>query len=233
MENLQETPQRRYIIGDTETTGLKGKKACEVGLIEIDAGCNVIQTWSSLIDPQKPIEPGAAAIHGITDEMVATEPTMEEFVERDLAGGLTGEIVLICHNVRFDQEMLEPIGCIVDTLCTLEESRQIRHLMPGLENCKLQTLREYFGIERNNAHRALDDCMVTLQVLKKLLELSGRTIEDIAQTRVRDIHQMPWGKFVGQPILSLPRWYIQNRLELEDLEPNLRRSLEKALLMAA
>lgn len=235
MENLQETVVQRFIIGDTETAGLPPhKKACEVGLIEIDpVTLDVRQTWSSLIDPLIPITPGASAIHGITDAMVAREPTMAEFVTRDLGGGLSGQIALICHNVPFDKELLEPIGYVSHTLCTLFESRQVRHLMPGLENCKLQTLREYFGIPANSAHRALDDCYVTLAVLKELVRLTGRTVEDLAKAQVRDVHVMPWGKFVGQSIATLPRWYLKDRLALPDLESNLRRSLENALAMAA
>jgi DNA polymerase III epsilon subunit-like protein len=233
METQEIVPEHSFFIGDTETTGLKNKRACEVALVQIDpVDLSVIRTFSSLIDPQQPIEDGAAAIHGITNEMVKAEPTMDEFVAHPayLNGGILGEITLICHNVTFDLPLLESIGCITRTVCTLEESRAIRHLLPGLENCKLQTLREYFGIERNNAHRALDDCMVTLAVLKEILRITGRTLDALADVKERVIHRMPWGIHVGKPLHEVPVPYLQWMLT-RDINKNLRTSVEKSLAM--
>lgn len=234
MENPDFVVERAHYIGDTETTGLKNKRACEVALMKIDpVTCDVLWSISSLIDPQQPIEAGAMAIHGITNEMVANEPTMAEFVahRRYLNGGLQGELTLICHNVAFDLPLLEPIGAITRTLCTLEESRAIRHLLPGLENCKLQTLREYFGIEQNNAHRALDDCEVTRRVLKEILRITGRTLDSLADATVRTVHLMPWGMHSGKPLHEVPAPYLHWVLAQEGIHNNLRTSITKSLAM--
>lgn len=223
----------KFVIGDTETAGLgPEKKVVEIGLMEIDPiTLDVIDSINSLIDPEIPINPGATAIHGITDEMVKTAPTMAEFVQYTLGGGVPGEITLICHNVPFDKPLLLPIGNITRTLCTLFESRQVQNLMPGLENCKLQTLREYFGIEANAAHRALDDCEITRRVLIELIRLTGRSLEDLAGATDRTVHTMPFGKHIGVPILQLPKQYLQWALANMDLEENLKRSMEKALAL--
>lgn len=227
--------RHRFFIGDTETAGLgASKKTCEVGLIEIDP-VTIEPIWSinSLIDPEIPIDPGAMKIHGITNEMVKHEPTMAQFVahERYLNGGLQGEITLICHNVAFDLELLEPIGTITRTICTLEESRLIRKVhLPGIANCKLQTLREYFQIPQNNAHRALDDCEITRQVLKHIVRLSGRTLDQLADASERTVHHMPWGKHVGKPLHEVPAGYLRYVLdECDGASKNLRTSIQKVL----
>lgn len=223
----------KFVIGDTETAGLgEHKRIVEIGLMEIDPiTCDVIDSINSLIDPQIPIQAGAAAIHGITDEMVANAPTMAEFVQHTLGGGIDGEITLICHNVPFDKPLLLPIGNITRTVCTLFESRQIQGQLTGLQDCKLQTLRTYFGFPENAAHRALDDCDITRQLLKKLLEITGRTLEDLAAATDRTVHTMPFGKHQGVPLMQLPGQYVRWVLENLQLEDNLKRSLEKVLAL--
>lgn len=70
-----------------------------------------LSTTSSLIDPEIPIEPGAQAIHGITAEMVAEEPTIEEFVEVIMGGRIEEPCTLIAHNcVTGDHEVLTLAG---------------------------------------------------------------------------------------------------------------------------
>ena len=221
----------KFIIGDTETCGIgRDNVACEVGLMHIDpVSFDVLWEISSLIDPEHPISEGAGAIHGITQEMVEDEPTMSEFVEHRLKGGITGDLTLICHNVPFDIKSLSPIGSISRTVCSLFEARQSLTHLKDLQNHKLQTLAAYFGITPGTAHRALGDCDTTRQVLKKICEITGRTLEQLAQAKDRVVHTMPWGAHKGLLIIMLPKPYITWLLALPDLEINLRKSLEKAM----
>ena len=69
------------------------------------------QTWSSLIDPEIPIEPGAQAIHGISSAMLECEPTIEEFVQVILGGRIEEPCTLIGHNcLTGDHEILTEAG---------------------------------------------------------------------------------------------------------------------------
>jgi DNA polymerase III epsilon subunit-like protein len=221
---------KRYVIGDTETCGLgEDKKACQVGLIEIDP-VTLEPLWSieSLIDPQWPIGEYATSMHGITNEMVADEPTMDEFVKHRLPGGrLTGEVTLICHNIKFDEDLLTPIGTVTRGICTLNESR---HWIKGPANYKLATLAEYYGIVANDAHQALADCFTTLEVLKQIVKVSGRTLDQLADVKVREVLVQPWGMHAGKLMIDVPESYLQWMLrDCEDLEPNLKRAVQKAL----
>lgn len=221
--------QLRYIIGDTETAGLGAEKlAVEIALREVDEELNTIQEWQSLIDPGIKINPDAMAIHGITDRMVWDAPTPDEFVEHVLKGKLDGDICLIGHNVQFDFSMLECIGNITHTVCTLELARAF---VQGPENYKLQTLREFFHIPEDAAHRAMGDVNVTHQLLKEIVRISGRPILQHALTEERVIHNMPFGKHAGKPLYELPVPYIRWLLALPDIDRNLRASLDTVLLL--
>ena len=64
-----------------------------------------VSTWSSLVNPEQPIPPGATAIHGISDEMVASEPTFKQL--SSTIAGVLSDCDLTGYNVeRFDRRCL-------------------------------------------------------------------------------------------------------------------------------
>lgn len=215
----------RYFIADTETTGLKKAKAVEIAFMEIDPmTLDILSTTSSLIDPEIPIEPGAQAIHGITAEMVAEEPTIEEFVEVIMGGRIQEPCVLIAHNVRFDKPFFEPVMNVQETFCSLS---LCRHMYPSeTENHRLGTMKEFLKLEGGPAHRALGDIMTVHQMLQVMLPLTGKTLLDHLQTPARTIYTMPWGEHKGKALADVPRDYRAYLLSLGDLEEDLRRSLK-------
>ena len=220
----------RFLICDTETSGLGPKrKAVEVAVLEVDAELNIIQQWESLIDPECPIDEGAEFIHGISADMVKDAPTMEEFVTHVMGGQLEGELVICGHNCKFDIPMLHPLGNLVYSVCTLELARAC---VTGPVNFKLETLREFFGIPaQGTAHRAMADVRTTYELLKRILPMSGRTLEQHALTEETVIHTMSFGKHAGKALFDLPAPYISWLLALPDLDSNLRKSLEVAKLL--
>jgi len=215
----------RFIIFDTETTGItKDKQAVEVALLEIDENMEPLGSASSLIRPSVPIAPQAAAIHGITEEMLVNAPTITEWVDSVFEGGLEGDIVLIGHRISFDEPLFEPIGNVVATLDTLRLAQQYAH---GAPNRKLDTLKAHFSLPGGGeSHRAMADVLTCHQLLQKLLPMTGRSLVDLADTGDAVVHHMPWGKHEGTLLLDLPRGYRKWLRELEDLDPSLRRSLE-------
>lgn len=220
-----------YLLADTETAGLGAeKRACEIALRLIDEDMNTLQEWDSLVDPEIPINPAASLVNGITDDMVRTAPTITEFMPHVLGKPFDGDICLIGHNVTFDLPLIVEanVGNITHTVCTLELARAY---ITGPANYKLQTLREFFAIPENNAHRALGDVDVCHQLLKKIVELSGRSLLQHAETEERVIHVMSFGKHAGKPLYDLPLPYMQWLLALPDLDSNLRKSLEIARLL--
>lgn len=233
MQVQQEAEVRElaFVIADTETTGLTGP-AIEIALREICPDTlETLGECQSLIDPGKeyPIEPGAQAVHGISDAMVADAPTLDEFltVPGYLDGRFDGrDIVLIAHNAQFDEKRLRRIGNIVSSICTLFHARQL--IVDETPNHKLPTLREHFGFPANEAHRAMNDVATTHRLLRELMGRAGRrTLRDFYQTQETTIHRWPFGKYRGLLLMDTPKDYLTWFKKQPDVEANLKKSIER------
>jgi DNA polymerase-3 subunit epsilon len=111
---------------DVETTGLdvdQGDRVCEVALLRIQDTREVAR-FSSLVQPQRAISARAAAVHGITDDMLRTAPHFPSLIAT--LRPLLHDTVLVAHNAQFDVRFLRhefalaqqelPLLAIVDTL---------------------------------------------------------------------------------------------------------------------
>lgn len=94
-----------YYILDTETAGLSGG-VVELAWLRVDSALNVQESFVSRCNPQRKIDAGAYAVHGISDADVASAPVLAE-----LATLLPEQIDMIAHNcVTGDHEVLTPTG---------------------------------------------------------------------------------------------------------------------------
>ena len=170
---------------DLETTGLDPilDRIIEIGAIRFDRQGNVLDTFQSLVNPGRPSDPRAFAVHQISDaELLDAEPA-SIVLERFL--GFLGEpsrSTLIAHNASFDASFLgaelnrsgfAPIGStIIDTLAL---SRQT---FPSLRSHRLDSLAKQFGFDRSDTHRALSDCK---RVMSLWLAISDQVSESPRQ----------------------------------------------------
>lgn len=201
----------RPIYYDTETTGIK---PAQDRIVEIAAYDPVLDLqFVSLVQPGCPIPTEAAAIHGISNEMVASAPTFAE-VGQAFIDFCSGEVVLIAHNgdsfdlpfLRYECERNKLSLPACKTLDTLKWARRYR---PDLPRHSLQILREVYGIPPNTAHRALDDVIVLHRLFQLMID--DLTIEDVYNLlcRPRTLQHMPFGKHQGQPLNQIPRTYVR------------------------
>lgn len=87
---------------DIETTGLEwaeGHRIIELAALLYDESGSCRHEWVQRVNPQRPIDPKAQAVHGITFEMVAHEPTFDKVAPR-LAKLLGGVNLVVAHNGR-------------------------------------------------------------------------------------------------------------------------------------
>ena len=218
----------RYIFGDTETTGL-GKDAgiVEISWVETDENFNEVSRHYSLINPDKPIQPGAMGAHGITEAMVADSPTISEFMEEagyplDVEGG-----VLVAHNAAFDIVHFAPWMREPLTLCTMKAARVI---YPEADNHKLTTLKYYLGLEgcHDRAHSADEDVNVLMQLVKRMCRDAECGLPELLhiQNIPRKIHKMSFGKHRGKALSELPKDYVNWLLtKADNIDSDLRASL--------
>lgn len=220
----------RYIIGDTETTGVDAnKQAVEIAMMEIDGQLNVLGTADSLIKPTCEISPEAAAVHNITAEMLVDKPTIDQWVLDAFGGPLEGAVTLCGHRVGFDKPLFAPVCNVVRTLDTLPLA--FEHIRDA-ENKKLGTLKAHLGFpEMGDQHRAMSDVWDVYHLIKYFCEYLSMSLEELITTPYT-VHYMPWGKHEGKYLQDVPRSYRDWLLDkATDLDPNLRRSLEQVALM--
>ncbi len=144
---------------DLETTGTNATRdrIIEVGLCEV-AGGELVEQWSSLVNPGRPISPFIQNYTGICDAMVKQAPRFCDLAE-DLRDRLQGKL-LVAHNARFDHGFLKNefrrlgLNFAPRLLCTLKLSGK---LYPGHRRHGLDALIERHGLNCQARHRALDD----------------------------------------------------------------------------
>lgn len=150
----------RFIAFDLETTGtVPGvDQIVEIGAVRfIDGQPEAI--FSTLVDPQRPIPPGASAVNGISDEMVKGKPLIDSLLPS--FAEFCADDILVAHNAPFDTQFLSadikkfelaaPKGIVLDTLPIA------RKVFPGLPNYKLGTLVQHLKIPTTEFHRAEED----------------------------------------------------------------------------
>ncbi|HEX7120030.1 MAG TPA: exonuclease domain-containing protein [Longimicrobiales bacterium] len=164
-----------YVVVDVETTGggaSRGDRVTEFAAIRIRGTGEVLEEFTTLVNPERPIPPFITRLTNITDEMVRDAPRFGEIageVRRLLEGG-----VFVAHNVSFDWrfvghelERATGLGLEGRRLCTVKLARRV---VPEVASRSLGSLTEYFGIDNDARHRAFGDARATAAVLLRLLE---------------------------------------------------------------
>ncbi len=201
----------RPIFYDTETTGVRSDKDRIVELAAFDPVQN--RTFVQLINPGIPIPPEASAIHGISNEMVSNAPTFAE-VGTSFIEFCRGHVVLIAHNNdSFDKPFMENEykrhNVVMPTWQFADSLKWARKYRPDLPRHTLQSLREVYGIESNQAHRALDDVIVLHKVFAAMVDDLPMEVVMQLISRPMVLTRMPFGKHQGKPLAEIPRHYIQ------------------------
>jgi DNA polymerase-3 subunit epsilon len=165
-----------YTVFDTETTGLQpsaGDEIIQVGAVRIVNGRLLRQEiFDQLVDPRIPLKPEGIPIHGITEDMVRGQPTID--VVLPAFHEFCSDTVLVAHNAAFDMRFLQ----------LKEESTGIRFQQPVLdtlllsavihpsqESHRLESIAERLGINVIGRHTALGDSFVTGEVFLKMVGL--------------------------------------------------------------
>ncbi|MBG9992614.1 VRR-NUC domain-containing protein [Pseudoalteromonas sp. NZS37] len=160
-------PNRVYSVVDIETTGgLKGgNRITEIGVVKVQHG-KVIDTWTSLVNPERHIPGFITSLTGISDSMVYNAPVFAD-IAKPLLDKLAGSI-FVAHNVNFDYGFIkkecEMAGHFfkMPKMCTVVESRKA---FKGLKSYSLGNLSSHFNLNLTSHHRALADATATAELL--------------------------------------------------------------------
>ena len=182
-----------FIVLDLETTGASPTTGCaitEIGAIAIRGG-EILEEFSSFVNPQVALPEYIVNLTGITDEMLIDAPPINEvfpdfieFIDRH------EHVHLVAHNAPFDIGFLKAAATQLshiwpkyEVIDTVKLARRVIE-RSEIENYKLGTLSQFFNTKALPNHRALDDVKTTVEVLHRLIErLSGYEVFTIAQLK--------------------------------------------------
>ena len=161
-----------YSIVDIETTGngYRGQKITEISIFLFD-GKQIIDEYTSLVNPEQHIPPFITNLTGITDAMVRYAPKFYEIAKK--VEEFTRDTIFVAHNVNFDYNIVKDefksLGFEFKRkkLCTVRLSRKI---IPGLRSYSLGNICASENIPINGRHRAKGDAEATTELFRRLIE---------------------------------------------------------------
>ena len=196
------------VVVDLETTGLHaagGDRIVEIGAARFRDG-EPVSEFDVLVNPMRPISPGASRVSGLTDDMVADAAPIRDVLPAFFA--FVSDSPLVAHNAVFDLSFL---ACAASELgmsprdnlviCTCELSRAV---LPRLRSHSLANLVTALDLDAQVAHRALKDVHATWALLGALLacdpEYSKLTVPEILELQGGSIPWPVWAKGSGAPV---------------------------------
>ena len=165
------TMVQSYVSIDLETTGLNPKtdKITEIGAVKVENGV-LKDTFSTLVNPGRKLDPRVAELTGIRDEDLRGAPFIREVLPDLLV--FLGDLPLLGHSVLFDFSFLKK-ACVNEKLelekQAVDTLKIARKYLADLEHRSLDFLCVHYGIP-HQAHRALEDAKATDLLYRRLTE---------------------------------------------------------------
>jgi len=180
---------------DIETTGLDPQRDAiiEIGAVRFN-GRRIEDEWFTLINPGRPISQFITQLTGITNEMVAHAPHLQDVLKS--LDEFIADATIVGHNIPFDISFFKrhKLFAFNETIDTYEMASV---LLPGTSRYNLGSLAQVLAVPLPATHRALDDAMATHGIYLRLhnlaLELPGDLLEEIVQLS----EPLVWGGYWG------------------------------------
>lgn len=172
---LQTMSEHSYCVVDLETTGLSVTEDCVIELAALRVRNGICKAeFSVLIQCEKQLPASITALTGITQDIlncegISCEQALSEFLD------FVGTDRLVSHNAAFDCQFLQSLcrKCQKPMLSNqwTDTLNLARRKIDDVENYHLETLANYFSLEMEQTHRALEDCYIAQGIYEKLNEI--------------------------------------------------------------
>ncbi|HID64182.1 MAG TPA: hypothetical protein EYP49_15795, partial [Anaerolineae bacterium] len=178
---------RIYVALDLETTGLRPEHDAiiEIGAVKFRQN-EVLETWSSLINPQRRIPHKITQLTGITQAEANQAPTLSSVISS--LRSFVKDYPLVGHNVPFDLGFLKRHNLFLNNPA-IDTFELASILLPHAARYSLGTLADALGITFPTRHRALDDALATkdlfLGLLQQASQLDLSVIREISRLAAR------------------------------------------------
>ena len=172
-----------YAIVDIETSGgtPKESKVIEIAII-IHDGFKIIDSYETLVNPEKSIDWFVTKLTGISNKDVANSPKYFEVAKTIFK--LLENRVFVAHNIGFDYPIIRNefrslgLDIRLPHLCTIQTSRV---LIPGVDSYGLKNLSTHLNIELDSHHRAMADTKATAEIFSKLYAIADGNLENFTR----------------------------------------------------
>ncbi|MFI3238818.1 MAG: PolC-type DNA polymerase III [Lachnospiraceae bacterium] len=199
-----DTLRDSYVVFDIETTGFSPvkNKIIEIGAVKVVDG-EVVDKFSSFVNPEVPIPFEIVELTGIQDNMVSNAPFIEQVLP-EFFGFCKGS-KLVAHNASFDMSFIienaDRLNMTQDFvyLDTLQLSRV---LFPGNNKHTLDAMAKILKVPLGNHHRAVDDAACTALIFNKLIVMC----EDQGVFTLEQVNEL--GKNSDKAIGKLPYYHV-------------------------
>ena len=166
---MTEKKTKKYAVVDLEATGASHSASIiQVGIVIIENE-QIIQTYTTDVNPHKPLSKAIIRLTGITDAQLQQAPDFSE-VAADIYH-LIDDCVFVAHNVKFDANLLaehlflEGFELLTPRVDTVELAQVF---YPTFEKYSLGNLTELLKIDLSDAHTAIADAKATAELFLKL-----------------------------------------------------------------
>lgn len=181
-------PMQTIVCLDIETTGLDpdNDAIIEIGAVKFK-GNRVEAEYQTLLNPRRPINQFITNLTSITNAMVMNAPllsdVLREFVD------FAGDAPILGQNIGFDLSFFYKVGALKQNQA-IDTYELASVLLPNASRYNLGALATRLGVVQQNAHRALDDARVTMEVYHKLCTL----LDDLPGELIAEILRAAEGK---------------------------------------
>ncbi len=173
-----------FIAFDLETTGCSPdfSEIVEIGAVRFRLDGTELGQFRQLVDPRGHIPAATTAIHGITDDMVAGQPTIEEVLPDFLEFMGDADAIGMAHNAAFDvgfiNRALHRCGAVCPLTPVIDTVRLSRRRVHDCRRYTLAALGQHFRVADYVEHRALSDSLVLKDVFLGVMRV-GTPIETV------------------------------------------------------
>ncbi len=225
----------RQIVLDTETTGLEvsqGHRIIEIGCVELVDRELTGNQFHCYLNPQREIDAGAQAVHGLSNEFLADKPLFADIQAAFLEYVEGSELII--HNAAFDRGFIDyelsllgaPPRKLADYCVAITDTLELaRRKHPGQKN-NLDALCKRYQID--NSHRELHGALLDARILADVyIRMTGGQASLVLQA---DDNQEQGGEMEVSPVSSERRPLRIVRALPEELAAHEQRldSLQKA-----
>ena len=166
-----------YSVIDLETTGIyvNSAKIVEISAVRVRNG-QVVDEYSTLVNPGCHIPEEASEVNHITDDMVKNAPTLEEVIN-DFLDFVGSDVILGYNNAGFDMNIIYDANLRINNSYFENDYIDLLHsarkCLMDLDNCRLETVCKFYSLDTTGEHRALKDCYLTKECYDRIFHDYG------------------------------------------------------------